>query len=229
MLTTPILLLGGHLKLTNVEPRPTEAPFWLAAAIPALTPGLRVLDAGCGPGTAGLALLTRQPNLHLTSLDIDPALTGLASQNAALNHLHLTPVTADILTWQAEPFPLILCNPPFHAAARGHVTPSPSKTRAHTMPPGGLTRWLTALHRLATPQGHIHLILHAADQPELQAFAQTNTCALTITPIQSSPTRAPKRILAVIQTATPPSSTTTPPVSTRHHLKAPIELPIPTL
>jgi tRNA1(Val) A37 N6-methylase TrmN6 len=224
-----INLLGGHLKLTDTEPHPTEAPFWLAASIPPIASSTRVLDAGCGPGTAGLALLTRQPSLNLTSLDIDPALTELARQNAALNNLSLTPVTADILTWQAEPFPLILCNPPFHAAARGHITPSPSKTRAHTMPPGGLTQWLAALHRLTTPQGHIHLILHAADQPELQAFTQTNACALTITPIQSSPTRAPKRILAVIQTASQPTCTTTQPVSTRHHLKAPVALPIPTL
>lgn len=37
-----------------------------------LRPGLRVLDAGCGPGTIARRLLTQEPRIDLTLLDKDP-------------------------------------------------------------------------------------------------------------------------------------------------------------
>ncbi len=210
MSTFPIL--GGKLHLHNVQPRPTEDPLWLAATMPALPAGARVLDAGSGSGIATLALLIHQPHLHLTALDIDPANTALATQNAALNNLFLQTLTADILTHpNLPPFDAILCNPPYHGQERGHTTPNPTKKQAHSLPSGHLTLWLHALTRLLTPSGTLHLILHAACEAELNAFT-THTHRLAITPLQTSENRPPKRLLATLQASPNPTITTNPPL-----------------
>lgn len=217
----PLTLLGGRLQLHPRGPRPTEDPLWLAATVPALPNGAHVLDAGCGIGTAGLALLLRQPTLALTSLDVNPELPPLAAQNATLNGLVLTPVIHNILTFRAEPFAAVLCNPPFHAQERGHA--SATRGLAHTMPAGMFTPWLAALHRLTAPGGTLHLILHSLYRNELTAFTEANRCHLTLAPIQSS-SRPPKRLLALARTNTAPGLTLAEPVTTREPLEKPLYL-----
>jgi SAM-dependent methyltransferase len=51
----------------------------VAAAAPA---GARVLEVGCGPGRLSIRL-ARQHGLHVTGLDLDPAMIGRARANAA--------------------------------------------------------------------------------------------------------------------------------------------------
>ena len=209
--------LGGKLQLYQAEPRPTEDPLWLAATMPVLPAGSRVLDCGSGSGLASLALLIHQPHLHLTALDINPANTALAARNARLNNLPLTTLTANILTFlpayphTLTPFNAILCNPPYHAEERGHTTPSATKKQAHSLPANHLTLWLHALTKLLAPSGTLHLILHAACTPELTTFA-TPDHNLAITPLQTSPNRPAKRILATLQAAPNPKLTTNPPL-----------------
>ncbi len=207
--------LGGRLTLEDTPPRPTEDPLWLAASIPPLPAGSHVLDAGTGSGIAALALLTRQPHLHVTALDIDPTLTALATRNAALNNLPLTTFTADILTLTPRhpsvptPFDTILSNPPYHGQERGHSTPNAAKAQAHSLPANHLTLWLRALTSLLTPTGTLHLILHSACEAELTAFAaQLHT--LTITPLQTAENRPAKRLLATLQKSANPEATHLP-------------------
>lgn len=202
--TATFTTLGGKLTLLDVPPRPTEDPLWLAASIPALPHGSTVLDAGTGSGVSALALLTRQPHLIITALDIDPTLTALAAQNAALNRLPLTTHTANILSNPAiGPYDAILCNPPYHGAERGHTTPNTAKAQAHTLPENHLTLWLESLTSLLTPSGTLYLILHSACQAELTAFATSNH-TLVITPLQTAENRPAKRLLATLQKSTNP-------------------------
>ncbi len=213
-MTATFTVLGGRLILEDTPPRPTEDPLWLTATVPPLAPGSRVLDCGCGSGIAALSLLLRQPLIRAEALDINPACTALAQRNAALNQLPLITHTADILTQPGlGPYHAILCNPPFHGQERGHTTPNPTKTQAHSLPEGDLTRWLTALMPLLHPQGTLHLILHSACEPELTTFAHTHNHPLTLTPLQTAATKPPKRLLAYLKATSP------------HHLNQ--ENPIP--
>lgn len=205
-------LLGNRLTLSG--PRPPEDALWLAASIPTLPEKTRVLDAGSGIGTAALALLTRQPHLAVTGVELNPELIPHAHQNAVRNHLNLTTLHTNILTYQTEAFPIILSNPPFHATARGHSTPNAHKTLAHSMSDALLTAWLTALTNLLIPQGKIFLILHAACEEELLTLAQNVEATTTLTPLQTSPENAPKRLLATLQPHTIYTLTTTPPLPT---------------
>lgn len=208
-------LLGGRLNLLDEGPRTTEDALWLAAAIPQLPIGSTVLEAGCGNGAAGLALLTRQPWLHVTGLEIDAPLTAHANTNAHINHANFQAISANITTFTSpQPFAAAFCNPPFHGQERGHTTASAAKSRAKTLPENMLTAWLTALYNLTTAQAPLILITHSACRAELEAFAQTHPCAATFTPLQSSAGRPPKRLLTHLQKGQPFSVRENPPLPT---------------
>lgn len=208
-------LLNGRLTLTG--PTAPEDALWLAASIPTLPAGTPVLDAGCGTGTAALALLTRQPHLNVTGVEINPELLPHAKANATRNHLNFTPHLANILTFtSATKFPLILSNPPYHASARGHSTPNAHKSLAHSMPENLLTAWLSALTSLLAPQGTLHLILHTACEAELLTFARNTSSSTTLTPLQTSPKNPPKRLLATLQPHTTYTLTTNPTLTTHN-------------
>lgn len=211
---TTFTLLGGKLILHESDPRPTEDPLWLATTIPALPRGAQVLDAGCGSGVAGLALLLRQPGLHLTALDIDASLTTLAARNATLNNLRLTPHPADILAHpKIGPFDAILCNPPYHAQEHGHTTANPQKSLAHSLPAGHFPLWLAALVKLLKPTGSLYLIAHATYQADLLTFAPANGYSLTLTSLQTSASRPPKRLLAHLEPSLLPQTYHNPPLA----------------
>ena len=55
---------------------------FLLSSLPRLTAGLRVCDLGCGTGLLGLLLLQRQPDLHVTGVDIQPRAIALAEKAA---------------------------------------------------------------------------------------------------------------------------------------------------
>ncbi|MBI1309069.1 MAG: methyltransferase [Proteobacteria bacterium] len=199
-------LLGGKLTLTG--PVLGEDALWLAASIPQLPPDTLVLDAACGNGVAALALLTRQPQLTVTAVDINPVLIARAKSNAKANKLNLSLLTTNLLApFPLQPFTVVMCNPPFHAQERGHIG-SPSKT----MPKGDFPRWLAALTSLTATGGALYLILHSACQNELTHFAQTHPAALTLTPLQTAPDKPAKRLLATLHPTQPFSLTENPPL-----------------
>lgn len=184
-------VLNGRLKLQDIQPRSPEDGLWLAASIPNLPANTEVLDAACGNGLVGLALLTHQPHLRLTMLDINPTLTAQAEANTQLNNLQATITTANLLEWQTtQKFPHILCNPPFYNT-QTH-TPAQTETKQQTkhLSPTEFQQWLTKLISLLTPQGKLHLILHPGLLPTAQAFAQSKNYHL-----QTTPTKTPKRLL----------------------------------
>lgn len=86
--------------------------------------GEKVCDLGCGGGVLGLYLLARQPELHLTALDISAQAAALAAENFAENGL-----TADVqqldLRCVREHFPaggfdLAVSNPPYFSVGSGY-------------------------------------------------------------------------------------------------------------
>ena len=66
---TIFTLLGGHLKINRQLQNPSEESLWLAASIE-IKPNQRLMDAGCGSGVVGFAIILREPSLKLTTMDI---------------------------------------------------------------------------------------------------------------------------------------------------------------
>src|SRR5215469_3408404 len=81
-------VLGGRLRL--LQPRSGHRfghdAILLAAAVCARA-GERAVELGSGVGAAGLALAARIPGLSVSLVEVDPALTALATENARRNGL----------------------------------------------------------------------------------------------------------------------------------------------
>lgn len=99
---------------------------FLLSSLPRLKPGLRVCDLGCGTGLLGLLLLQRQPELHVTGVEIQEKAVHLAEKAAAENRLtgRLAFRRGDLRDARAlfptGSFDLIVCNPPYYPTASGH-------------------------------------------------------------------------------------------------------------
>ncbi|WP_417910905.1 tRNA1(Val) (adenine(37)-N6)-methyltransferase [Candidatus Electronema sp. PJ] len=88
----------------------------------------KVLDLGCGCGVIDLILCHRFPGLHLTGLELQPALAELARSNAEANYFHhrfavqqgdLRQISQFI---PPESFDLVVSNPPYHRAGSGRLS-----------------------------------------------------------------------------------------------------------
>jgi SAM-dependent methyltransferase len=102
----------------------THAPV-LAAALPLLRPGMRVLDAGCGTGILLEALLVQQPELTAIGMDASPDMAAQARARLGDRAEILVGDLADPALPAIAPhalFDLILCTNVLH------YLPSPAET-----------------------------------------------------------------------------------------------------
>jgi len=83
------------------------------AELPALRPGARILDLGCGAGVGGLAATRRAGHVRLTFADINPEALRLARINAAFAQQTPRLAACDGLPVGAGPFDLVVANPPY--------------------------------------------------------------------------------------------------------------------
>ena len=79
-------LLNGRVKLLQLHSgfRAGLDSVFVAAAVPDKAKG-RLLDLGCGVGSAGFCVLARSSELSLTGVELQTDLAELATQNAKLN------------------------------------------------------------------------------------------------------------------------------------------------
>ena len=109
---------------------PPGTDSFLLAAFPALRPGQRVCDLGCGAGLLGLLLLRRQRALQVTGVELSPAAAALAERNRRENGLeaHLSIAEGDLREigslLPAGQWDLVVSNPPYYPPASG---PAPGK------------------------------------------------------------------------------------------------------
>lgn len=132
MSSDPIYVLDKRLALHQAEGglKTSIDAVLLAAACPAQQ-NHRVLDLGCGVGSAGLCALTRIPTISLSGVDIQNDHIDIANKNAALNNLDADFFHADIRQDEAiGQFDHIICNPPYRDAGAYIRSPSAAKDTA---------------------------------------------------------------------------------------------------
>ena len=145
----------------------------LAAACEA-RPGERILELGCGVGTAALCLAARVPGLSITGVERDAAAADLARRNAAEAGAPLDVVTADIAALpdlvRQIGFHHVILNPPYFR--RDASWPSADAAREAAMGEAAhtpLAEWLAIAARRVAPKGWVTAIHRAERLDDLLA------------------------------------------------------------
>lgn len=160
--------LDGRLVIRQLRHgyRAAMDPVLLAAAV---LPGSRVLDLGCGTGTALFCYGRRVRDAQLVGLEIDGETADLARINATANGMDARTAieTGDLLSppdaVAVGSFDQVFANPPHMDPAAGSASPVPDRARSNVEGAAKLKDWIAAMLRLVRPKGGIVLI-HRADR-----------------------------------------------------------------
>lgn len=200
--TTSDGFLGGKLVLRQPAGgyRAAIDPILLAAAIPAKS-GDRIVDLGCGVGTAGLCLLTRVAGTSCVGIDLQQVLVSLALENAASNDLAAryqarcgSIVTRSLLT-DLRGVDHVIANPPYLPQGEASVSAHPIKALANVESDAGLADWVMAACDIVKPGGSVTFIHRADRLPELVALMRDRLGSLVILPIQPKAEMPASRVI----------------------------------
>lgn len=190
--------LGGALRIWQPVDgfRASTDAVLLAASMPAKT-GERVLDLGCGVGTAGLCVAHRTGAV-VTGVELDAGTARLAARNAAEAALPVEVIQADIsdlpADLRAQSFDHVLCNPPYYPAGGGTVAQNADRDTAmrEKLP---LSIWLDAATRRVRPGGSVSLIFTAERLPDLMSALDGRLGGIKVLPLAARTGRPAKRVI----------------------------------
>lgn len=199
MTTQEIYVLNKRLKLRHSADgfKTSIDSVLLAASCPAQS-GDHILDMGCGVGGAGLSVLTRVANIHLTGVEIQGDHVDLARQNALDNGFgdQCDFVTSDIHHYKSDQsFDHVICNPPYLTAGAHLRSPSEEKATAMGHQSLLLKDWIDVAYKRLKPKGSLTMI-HRADQIDeiIQALG-TRFGAVEIFPLWPKEGAPAKRVI----------------------------------
>jgi len=193
MITTTDAYLGGRVRITQPAHgyRAGVDAVLLAAAVKARA-GDKVLDLGCGVGTAALCLGARVRGLHLVGVEIQAPLVALALGNATANGQSMQVHHADIAALPAGlppcAFDHILVNPPWFDRRCGRASPYHPREQAmgETTP---LAAWVQVAAKHLRARGWATFIIQAARLPALLPPLQCHLGSLELLPLLPRPGR----------------------------------------
>ncbi len=138
------------------------------------SPAIQVLDVGCGPGTAGLALLSAlSTNINLTCVETSPEMRAVAEQLLSRwslsDTLHTLDISRSLSLDPKRSFDVIICANVLaelrekdamelllaitdHLTPRGYLLLLEPGQQSHTRRLMGLRDWLVARDRALVPQ-----------------------------------------------------------------------------
>lgn len=161
-------LLRGKVKLLQPKKgfHASLDTVFLAAAVP-VKDEWKVLDIGCGVGSAGLCILSRNINISLFGIDVQQELVDLALQNAVLNSAEekCRFFCGDISsekTIKNNYFNSIFINPPYQESGAHTKSPNKIKATAHSSEIT-LEKWIKYSHSKLKNGGYL-TIIHRADR-----------------------------------------------------------------
>ena len=93
-------------------PRP-DTETLVAAALPLIAPGARVVDIGTGCGAVALAIASERPEASVMATDVDPACIALCRRNAERLGLSVATRVADCFKGIGGLSDVIVSNPPY--------------------------------------------------------------------------------------------------------------------
>lgn len=126
--------------------------------------GDKVLDLGTGTGIIPILMAAKNPNCHLTGLEIQEESADMASRSVKLNDLteRISIVTGDIKEadriFPSASFDVITCNPPYMIGQHGLQNPDAPKAIARHEVFCTLDDVLRVSAKLLRPGGHFFMV-----------------------------------------------------------------------
>ena len=153
----------------------------------------RILDIGTGTGVIALMLAQRTAEAEVWGIDIDPVeearLNGDRSPWGSRVHFEQTPVQA----FSAEPFDLIVSNPPFFIESL--QCPDRGRTLARHAVALPFEELIEAVERLLKPEGRFAVVLPLTEAARFEALSGEKLRVIRRTEVRTTPRHPAKRVL----------------------------------
>ena len=154
--------LGGGIKIWQPKKgyRAGIDPILLAASVN-VSEGQKVLDLGCGAGTASFAIGYRVKNVELYGIEIQKVFADLANLNSEENEIELKLECSNISNLSSnitnKSFDHVIANPPYFDRKTSVRSTNLSKEKSFgdTCP---ISDWLKVAAKRAKPKGFVHFL-----------------------------------------------------------------------
>lgn len=155
--------LNGRLKIFQPQQgfKAGSDTVLLAASVPHTQKG-KVLDVGCGVGTASLCLAFRNKAVEIDGIELHQEMVDLAEKNIKENGFQeqITVYQSNILdkpsVLEPNSYDLVLTNPPYFEQ-KGTMMDE-SRISARMKRDFSIADWIKQCLRMLKPRGYIHLI-----------------------------------------------------------------------
>jgi len=172
----------------------------LAAAVPAAG-GDRVLELGAGCGAAALCLARRVAGVHVTGIELQPALVRLAGENIRANgaqdavDIMLGDIAAPLPPRVQGLFDCVLFNPPYLDAVRARPPADAARAAAHVEADTGLAAWIACAQATLRPKGMLTLIHRADRLDDVIAGLRARFGGITVFPLWPRAGQPARRVI----------------------------------
>lgn len=172
----------------------------LGAWVSVPSDSVRILDIGTGTGLIALMLAQRAPEAIITGIDIDADAVCQAIENVEASPFadRIQIVQADASDYKAEPFDIIVSNPPFFVDSL--TCPDNQRTMARHTASLTYTTLMRSAFKLLTDKGRFSVIIPfdgrslLESEASLAGFIMSRICA-----VKTTPNKQPKRFLIEFQ------------------------------
>ena len=181
--------LGGGIRIWQPKKgyRAGIDPILLAASVN-VSAGQKVLDLGCGVGTASFAIGYRVKNVELYGIEIQKVFADLADLNSKENGIELQVECSNISNLSSnitsKNFDHVIANPPYFdrkSSVRG-INVAKEKSIGDTHP---ISEWLKVAAKRVKPKGFVHFIVRSDRLMEIFTNMPNSLGSLVITPVIS--------------------------------------------